>query len=144
MTMHVSDADRSLIKFNLAGIPADSSVTSAELRLCFASILSLAVGRTHEINRPTAAWAESSVTWNTQPGGNSGQTITWTVPLITGCISLDVKATVQAWAGSTSNFGWRITDQNESSAALADVQYVTREDADPGLRPTLNVTYTPP
>jgi hypothetical protein len=140
--MHVSSTDRSLLKFNLASIPAGSTINSAELRLCFASFLSLAIGRTHQMVRPTAPWAESTVTWSNQPGGNSGSAITWNVPLlVTDCVTVDVKATVQAWAGSPSNFGWRITDQDELSAP--HVEYVTRE-GDPARRPTLNVTYTLP
>jgi hypothetical protein len=140
--MHVSSTDRSLLKFNLASIPA-GSVTNAQLKLCFASFLSLAIGRTHQIVRPTAPWAETTVTWSNQPGGNSGTAITWNVPLlVTDCVTLDVTATVQAWAGSASNFGWRITDADEATAPL--VEYETRESTNASRRPTLDVTYTPP
>jgi hypothetical protein len=142
--MRVNDTNRSLLQFDVSGIPNGATVTNAELVLCFSSILSLAVGRTHELNRPSSSWIETAVTWNNQPGGNSGQAITWNIPLITGCISLDVKAPVQDWVTNGNNDGWRISDQNESSALLADVEYHTREGSVSGLRPTLNITYSPP
>ena len=142
--MHVNDTDRSLLQFDLASIPNGASVSNAQLILCFSSIAPSAAGRIHELNRPTSGWTETTVTWNNQPGGNSGAAVTWTIPSVPGCISLDVTVPVQTWVGGAVNYGWRITDQDEATAALADVQYITREDAVPGLRPTLNVTYTAP
>ena len=143
--MRVGGTDRSLLRFDVSGIPNGATVTNAELILCYSSILSLAAGRTHELNRPTSSWTETGVTWNNQPGGNSGSAVTWTIPLITGCTSLDVKVPVQDWVTNGNNDGWRITDQNEGSASgLATVEYATREDSVSGLRPTLNVTYTLP
>jgi hypothetical protein len=139
--MHVSDADRSLLQFDLASIPNGASVSNAQLVLCFASIAPSAAGRTHELNRPTSGWTETTVTWNNQPGGNSGQAVTWTIPSIPGCVSLDVTSSLQAWVGGTANNGWRITDEDEGTAQ--HVEYVTREDPVSGLRPTLNVTYAP-
>lgn len=143
-TMRISDVNRSLLKFDVSSIPSGATVTNAELVLCFSSILSLAAGRTHELNRATSSWAEGSVTWSNQPG-STGPAVTWTVPLVTGCTSLDVTAAAQAWVdGSFTNDGWWITDQNESSASiLSEVQYATSEDAVLGRRPTLNVTYSP-
>jgi hypothetical protein len=142
--MLVGDTNRSLLIFNLSSIPVGSTVTSAELVLCFSSILSASAGRTHEMNRVSASWTELGVTWNNQPGGNSGQAITWQVPSLTGCISIDVKTPVEAWVTSGSNLGWRISDQGENGGILNEVQYATRENGVAGRRPTLNTTYTTP
>jgi hypothetical protein len=143
-TMQISDIKRSLLKFDVSSIPAGSTVTSAELVLCFSSILSLAVGRTHELNLANSAWTEAGVTWSNQPAAAAGQPVTWSVPLIAGCISVDATVGVQAWVDSGVNNGWLITDQDEPSAgSLSEVQYATREDPATARRPTLNVTYTP-
>jgi hypothetical protein len=96
------------------------------------------------MNRVDDPWTELGVNWNNQPGGNSGSAVEWTVPLVAGCTLIDVKDPVQNWVDGSTNQGWRITDQGEDGGALNQVSYVTREDSVPGLRPTLNVTYTLP
>jgi hypothetical protein len=141
-TMHVSDVDRSLLRFNLSSIPTGATVTDADLVLCYSSVLTLAAGRTHEMNRVDESWTEPGVNWNNQPGGNSGSAISWTVPLVTGCFQVDVTDPVGEWVSDGNNFGWRITDEDESSAP--HVEYATRQNGVVGLRPTLNVTYTLP
>ena len=104
--MRVSNVDRSLLEFDLSSIPGGSNVASADLRLCFTSILPLAIGRTHELNRVTGAWTESAVTWNNQPGGSAGAPVTYAVPLIAlDCVHLDVTSGVQAWVGGAANEG---------------------------------------
>jgi len=124
------------MRFELSSIPPGSSVNSASLILC----LTGALGSIHELRPVTSTWTESGVTWNNQPGTTGSSTTPLTVPGF-GCISLNVKTDVQSWVNGTANLGWRIRDQNESSAL--PVAYSTREEATAGLRPTLNITYTP-
>jgi hypothetical protein len=140
-TMHVANIERSLLLFDLSEIPIGANVSSAEVVLCALSIDPGAAGRTHQITRPTSNWTEAGVTWNNQPGGNTGSAMPFTVPAAPGCLSVDVTPALQALAQGGANYGFRITDQDESSAP--HVEYATREDAVPGLRPTLNVTFTP-
>ncbi|MGH2400347.1 MAG: DNRLRE domain-containing protein, partial [bacterium] len=82
VTMHVDSTERSFLLFDLSTMPVGSNVASAELVLCDASILPLALGRTHELHRVGSAWTEAGLTWSNQPGGNPGDAIPFNVPLV--------------------------------------------------------------
>jgi hypothetical protein len=141
LSMNVDKKDRSLLMFDLSSIPPGATVNSALLTLCLVvDPGGAAVGRTHELRRGTAPWTEMGVTWNTQPTVAPTFTTALTVPATAQCVSVDATADVQAWVDGAANCGWRITDQDEANAA--PVTYGTRESA-LGLRPQLDVTYTP-
>lgn len=141
VTMHVGANERSLLVFDLSVIPVGANVISADLVLCATSIAAGAEGRTLEANQVNSAWTEAGVTWNNQPGASSGNNTTFTVPTVTGCFSVDVSQPLRSWAMGGPNYGFRIKDQTEATAL--PVLFATREDAVPGMRPTLNVTFTP-
>ena len=139
--MSVDRQDRSLLMFDLSSIAPGATVDSAFLILCLpVDPGGAAVGRTHELRRVTAAWTETGVTWNTQPTVAATFAAVLTVPATAQCVLVDATADVQAWVDGAANCGWRITDQDEANAA--PVTYGTRESA-LGLRPQLDVTYTP-
>jgi hypothetical protein len=86
---------RALIRFNLAGIPADAVIDSAQLKLYLqladgadpASFLAVLIAED---------WAESQVTWNNQPNRDQ-PTIGVSMNSVLGYKSVDVTAIVQAW-----------------------------------------------
>ena len=92
----------------------------------------------------TGAWTETGVTWTNQPavaasatssvvtGTTSNVTLTWTV-----------TADVQAFVDGTTNRGWRLIDQTESSGAARLGQFRSAEFGTASQRPVLEVTYYP-
>lgn len=123
---------RSLVRFDLAGIPAGAKINSAKLRLKEAA--TFGISRTIAAHRLTHSWIEgtggnySGVTWTTydgahswmKPGGDyispaSAQTLVsynpWVFPKID---EWDVVSDVQAFVnGSHQNYGWLLKDANE-------------------------------
>ena len=136
---------RSFVSFDLTAIPAGSTVNQAVLTLCFAvNPIAGAQGRVHELLRAQSAWSELTLTWNNQPGvsGLSGPPATITVPATAQCVTFTVTNDVQSSVGGGSNFGWRVSDADETGPN-SDTMYGTRESATAAERPRLDVTYTP-
>ena len=135
-----SKLKRSLVAFDVSSIPADSTVTSATLTLCFTKVRP---GRILELRQVTQSWVETSVTWNTQPTVSAGVTDTLTEPAAIGCDTFTVTSDVQAWVDGTANNGWRISDQSEGSGS-GDSKFATRENTVAADRPKLDVVYSLP
>ena len=139
---NASAALRGLVLFNVSsGVPGSATIQSATLTLCMKNIVSLAVGRTHQVYRVTGAWAELSVTWNNIPTASGSATDSIVVPLTTTCVDFDVTSDVQAWTdGSASNFGWMLKDAETGGATTVD--YGAREGTADD-RPQLTITFVP-
>jgi hypothetical protein len=137
--MSVGPQERSYLMFDISSIPPASSVSAAMLTLCRTN--GSGSGTTHELRQATAAWAEGTLTWNTQPTLSTTVLHTIPVPSSADCVSVSVKENVQAWLLGAPNFGWRIMDTDEPNAPT--VQYATRENASSAQRPKLDVTYSP-
>ncbi len=133
---------RSLVQFDVTAIPGGATVDAATLTLCYPNNPNNnAQGHVHEIHAATSVWAETGVTWNTQPAFSATAIGTLTVPSSAQCLTVDVTGDVQAWVSGTSNFGWLIKDQSETGSNDAQVAYGTRENGNPAVRPQLSVTY---
>ena len=137
--MSVGTDHRSYLRLDLSSIPAGATVSAADLRIC--RISGPGSARTHELRPVTSVWTETGLTWNTQPSLAATAQHTVAVPSSAGCTTTSVKEDVQAWLLSAANFGWRIADQDETTAPLVD--YATRESLVSSERPTLSVTYNP-
>ena len=61
---------RSLIKFNLSSIPANSTITGATLRL-YANFDASSNTRTMRVYRTLRAWVDTQATWNIYSTGNN-------------------------------------------------------------------------
>jgi hypothetical protein len=139
---------RALVQFDLSSVPQFSTISSAILEINEQSG-NLPSSRTHGVHRATAAWAQGSVKWNTQPTANASPTSTQTVGTSRGYKSFDVTSDVQASINSPAvNHGWLVKDQTETGSTNEDVGYVTREDVpgphDDETRPKLTITFTAP
>jgi hypothetical protein len=140
--MQVGALERSLILFDLSSVPVGADVEHAEVRLCALAVAVGAAGRTHEIGQVGSFWHEMTATWNNFPSGNPGSNEEFTVPFVNGCVVVNVTDMIDDLAQGGSNWGMKITDEDEGSALL--VQYATREDPTPSRRPTLTVVYKTP
>jgi hypothetical protein len=106
----------------------------------------------------TAAWVETTLTWNNQPFGTTlnnpptgSRSGTFSVGTPAGCqnqstgayvIGGTVTADVANFvAGSSTNFGWMIRDDTEGSATTRTATFAAKELATVAQEPQLVVTY---
>jgi large repetitive protein len=148
--------DRSLLKFDLSGIPSGAIITSASLSLVKTS----GVGASVDIRRITSAWNEgsggcggsnSAVSWNqritgtnwTTSGGDFNGTVeaTTTVGSNNTTYTWNVLSLVQNWTnGTNANHGLMVKNTSETSGALN--VFASSENTTVANRPKLTVTYT--
>jgi hypothetical protein len=136
--------NRTLILFDVSGIPSGAAVQSATLTLCYSGNPSGgSQTRVHALHRATSGWLELVVTWALQPTFSPSVSASILVPSSEQCMAFDVESDVQAWVDGTSNFGWVLKDANESQSGSSDAKYRSREDSDPLQHPHLDITYIP-
>ena len=104
---------RAFVRFDGTGSGISGTVTDAKLRLLMTNAPSSA--RTYNAHRITGAWAETSITWNTQPevavsATDSLNTGTPTNTLVRWTVTADEDGFVN---NSFNNNGWRISDSAE-------------------------------
>ncbi|WP_438044956.1 DNRLRE domain-containing protein [Sorangium sp. So ce128] len=131
---------RSLLRFNLAGVPASAEIASATLSLYQTYKLESSTVRVH---RATAAWTESGVTWGNAGGGGhfdpaiEASFVTGGPSGTTGFRNVDVTALAQAWvSGELANHGVLIEE-----AAVTRSTLRSSESASAAERPALTVCY---
>ena len=151
---------RIYVRFDLTqcspAVPSTAVVRLATLRL-FSTALPAAC-RTVDTFRVTAAWAETTLTWNNQPFGTAinnpataARSGSFDVGTPVGCqnrtnntyvsgasLTSDVAAFV---AGTSTNFGWMLRDDVENSATTRTWTAATKELGTLGQAPQLIVTY---
>lgn len=136
-------------------IPSTATVRLATLRLYVTGLP--AACRTLDVFRVTAAWAETTLTWNNQPFGTTinnppaaSATDQFAVGTPVGCenrvagyvTGAIVTADVAAWvAGSATNFGWMIRDDVENSATARTTTFSAKELSTLAQEPQLIITY---
>ncbi|MCA1709437.1 MAG: DNRLRE domain-containing protein [Actinobacteria bacterium] len=135
---------RTYVKFDLSAcsVPGSARVTTATLKLYMWS--APVASRTHEVWRVTSAWAQGTLKWSSQPSAAGSATASATTGTVSGVwLSWNVTGDVQTWVGGTTNNGWRVNDQPESSATAQDSAYRSRESTTSSQRPQLYLTYYP-
>jgi hypothetical protein len=139
--------ERSFVRFDLSSctptIPSDALVQTAKVQLTVA-VAALAT-RTYDLWRATAAWVESTITWSVQPAVAGSATASTTVASGTAIgtvVEWTATSDVQSYAtGSTTDLGWRVSDNSEGLIAGTVLAFSSRE-AGTG-QPKLVVTYLP-
>ena len=137
------NAKRSLIRFDLSGIPAGADITSAQLNLLEAD--TQGTTRTVAIHRITQDWTENTATWaNASSDYDAGSTdsvsVFWSgLPTWdTWNVLADVQDSVD---GVQTDYGWLLKDTAEGTSQFR-WQFHAREAITSGNRPFLEVTYT--
>jgi hypothetical protein len=130
---------QSLLRFDLAPVPAGVVVTAATVTLVQAAGNPAPVTvRVHDVLAP---WAEGIVTWNGFGGGFDPAVVT-SFPSRTspGAVSFDVTGLVKSWLnGSLANDGVLLERTGPSSTSFYSSEYATV-----ASRPRLAVCYLPP
>jgi hypothetical protein len=139
--------ERSFVRFDLTScspaIPSDALVQAAKVQMTV-GVAALAT-RTYDLRRATAAWVETTITWNVQPAVAGSVTASTTVSVGTSVgtvVEWTATGDVQAYAvGSVTDLGWRLSDSSEGVALGTPLTFSSREAA--SNQPRLVVTYLP-
>ena len=142
-----TSTERAYLRFDLGScapaIPSDALVQTARVQLSV-SVAALAT-RTYELRRATAAWGETTVTWNVQPAVTGSPTSSTAVAfgtLIGTVVEWTATGDVQAYVtGAATDLGWRLSDTNEGIFLGLPLTVGSREAA--SGQPKLVVTYLP-
>ena len=136
---------RSLVEFDLSGIPAGAIINSAKLSLYAynspsnGSHSSLSGSNESLIQRVTSSWAENTVTWATQPSTTtSNQVSIGPANTITDFIDIDVTAMVEDML-SFGNNGFMIRLATESY--YRRMIFGSSDNTNSALRPKLVISY---
>jgi hypothetical protein len=132
---------RSYLRFDLSGLPSDSTITSATLRLRHAGGQDYpGQSRTTTFYRVTGSWSEASLTWNNRPGYAEAVGSVSTTYNLQDWVSLDVTNLVRAWvSGSQPNYGL-VAIGPESTVGIYRI-FFSSEDI---RSPELQISYFPP
>jgi hypothetical protein len=139
---------RSLVQFDLSGIPANSVINSAYLSLYF-DPNNTNFNHVHSgsnaayLQRITSTWNESSVTWNSQPSATTQNQAS--VPVSTSGTQdypdMDVTALVADMKNNPStSFGFLLRMQTEQ--IYKGLIFCSSDNTTPAKRPKLVVTFT--
>jgi hypothetical protein len=149
---------RIVVRFDLSGIPAGSTINFALLQLCLDSISGNQSTRLYDAHQVTTHWAEGTVTYNfpwiTQ-GGDFDPVATDTAlisKLDPGAsnpnrfVTWDVTNDVQAFVTTTANNGWLIKDRLEGDDPRYTTRWVSKDNSatvcpGPNSRPRLIVDF---
>jgi plastocyanin len=124
------------VQFDLQELPANATITAAELRLAFQGQYDGAANA--ELGRNTGPWEEATLTWNNQPT-NVFSGITRPVPDDPALVSWNVTGVVQQWYnGTLPNYGFVLRGDGLLKA------FHSRETGGTENAPQLVVTYTTP
>ncbi len=143
-----NDTTRSLLRFNMGGIPADAKILEATLSLHHQSGFGADQPvSAHRIRNP---WSEDSVTWNRRKtgtnwdtaGGDFDNTAVATTPVgpVNQRYEWHITPLVQGWVdGSYPNYGVALIAAIDG---MAGERFYTSDHSDPSKRPGLTITYT--
>jgi len=151
--------DRSIVRFDLSGIPPSVEISSATLYLWKQTGLDTSpAGRTYWAYQVTSDWTETGVTWNSRDGTNP-----WTTPggdytTVDGAsttvpasnyilMGWDVTEIVlNWWVDGDPNYGFLILDPTEDTVT-SGVRFYTKENAgseEDNVWPYLEIITTSP
>ena len=130
---------QSLVKFNLADIPADATIHSATFRAYLDEAFQLtSVNLT--MGRNSATWTEYGASWNNKPACVAKNTIA--VGLSDGWKSWNALDLVNDWlSGGSANYGLCLYGPNYGASDFYDRRFRSRES---GMPPELVVEFYRP
>lgn len=138
---------RSAIRYDLSGIPANATIVSASLTI-YPQSVNPSVNFSYSIERAQNSWASESITWNSQPNTYSNDQIVFPYPssINNSVHNIDVKDHIQKMVSyPNSNNGWILKLLNESNYNSSHgVSFHTSESSISSKHPSLEVSYVLP
>ena len=134
---HATDGEfRSLLQFDLASIPANSTIVSATLELYMIINLQAEAGNTAVTShRLLSSWTEATVTWNNAPSFAPTVDPSTNV-VLSSWVQFDVSNLVDDWVtGGATNHGLLM----QGDGTLGVYSFFSRESAT--FKPRLHVSY---
>lgn len=143
---------RSLIEFDLSGIPAGATISDARLSLYFnpgspegKHVSSLFNKNSSYIERITAPWGESTVTWNNQPSTTTQNRVslaatTSNTQNFTGINVTQLIRDMIANPGAGYGFMFKLQQEHVFKKLI----FCSSDHLTASLRPMLKITYTVP
>ncbi len=139
----LSQAQRTLVMFDLSAIPENSVINSATLELYASSAPT--TGLTLNVHRITGTWTESGVTWTNQPAYNSTVDSSLAGGTAAGWKIWNIASVVQGWVDGTNvNYGLIVKGSVENDKTSLTYTFSSKENGTSGNRPSLRINYTPP
>ncbi|HNQ77111.1 MAG TPA: DNRLRE domain-containing protein [Acidobacteriota bacterium] len=139
----LSQAQRTLVMFDLSAIPENSVINSATLELYASSAPT--TGLTLNVHKITGSWTEAGVTWTNQPSFTSTANASITGGTSTGWKIWNIASLVQDWVDGTSdNYGLIVKGSVENDKTALTYIFASKENGTSGNRPILRINYTPP
>ena len=138
---------KSYIKFDLSQVPSNAIITNAQLSLYHNSSSSSSAGQAGtnscELKEVTSNWAESTVTWNSQPTTSNIGAVT--IPTSTSATqdytNIDITAFAQDWhSNPANNFEMEMDIINKTP--LASMKFCSSDYSVASKRPKITITYT--
>lgn len=129
---------RSLLKFDLDFIPADSVIDSATLKLYQNWRSGAGTVRVHKVNAP---WSEATATWASSANSYDAAVVS-TIAVqseVAGVVTADLTALVQDWVDAGNNHGIALEED-----LVLKTEFKSSEEANAARRPMLSVCYTAP
>jgi hypothetical protein len=133
--------DRTLIQWDISGIPQGASIVSATMELYCEAFYGTPTGKPvyYMIDGP---WDEDNVTFNTQPEYDTVPEIEGTWPAADDWYQLDVTEFVESWfAGSHANYGIYCFCKGTEGTCVPG--FWSGDYQEESLRPRLVVEYYP-
>ncbi|HEX6520904.1 MAG TPA: DNRLRE domain-containing protein, partial [Streptosporangiaceae bacterium] len=122
-----SGVERSLLSFPLGAVPANTSLTSASLRLYYDQTFGPgSQNQTVQVDQDTQAWSASTATWSNASGtaGTAGPSVTVNPNVDNIWDSFTVTGIVQSWLSGTSpDHGFLVKSTNESAPDVGGPRY---------------------
>ncbi|KAA3665017.1 MAG: hypothetical protein DWQ04_02745 [Chloroflexi bacterium] len=134
---------RGLVKFDIAALPANTTITKATLRVYLVGSWDYPdTERTITAHRVTGNWSESNLTWNNKPGYISSAYDSESIGEDDfGWHNFDITSLVSAWHNNTyTNHGFMLRGPEVSGFDASWRSFSTREGPYP---PQLVVEYVP-
>jgi hypothetical protein len=135
--------NRSFIQWDLSSIPEGATIDDAEFRIFCATFYGSPSGQM-AYYRVIEAWNENTVTYTNRPDHTTdGALFTSSWPGTSSWHVFDVTSFVALWFGGTvDNFG--MLCHSTGCTSTSDCAFRSSNVGNPGYRPRLVITYTPP
>lgn len=142
---------RSLIQFDLSGIPANATITSATLALYFnpsspeGKHFQFLNSNSSYISRITSTWSENTVTWANQPTITSSNrvSLSGTSSSTQSFTNINMKQLIiDSRNNPSTSFGFMLKLQQEKS--FRKLIFASSDHPTASLRPKLTIVYTVP